>query len=52
MYVFHELQRIVVPVLPLPDILSNWTYVSLGLADRPRRRKIQVSKYFPKWETS
>ena len=45
--VFHEVKRVIVPVVPLPEIIDNWNTISRDLAETPRARKMQVGEFFP-----
>ncbi len=38
----HQLQRIVDVGLPLNQVLERWTEISRGLAESPRKRRLQT----------
>jgi hypothetical protein len=45
-YVFHEMKRVIVPVVHLPEIMDNWSTISRDLAEAPRARRLQVGEFF------
>jgi len=51
-YMFHELQRAVIPETPLPDVMENWAQIAGELAERSRRRNTQVAAFFPVTQSS
>jgi len=44
--VLKQIKRAIEPSLPLAEVLSDWSDISKSLAERPRKRTIQLTNYF------
>ena len=44
-FAFRQVQQVVMPPLPLGDLLQNWREVAEGLAEPPRHRQLQSQRF-------
>jgi hypothetical protein len=42
----NQVTRTIEPYMPLKDTLADWHRLSESLAERPRKRKAQLTEYF------
>lgn len=49
---FRQIELVIMPKLPLEEVMQNWGEICLLLAERDRIRKHQVPKVFFKTKTS
>ncbi len=45
-FAFNQVKRIIEPELPLKNMFSQWNEISKSLSERPRKRKVQKTKYY------
>ncbi len=45
-FVFNQVKRTIEPQLALDDMIIGWNDIAQFLAERPRARNSQISKYF------
>ena len=43
---FHQVKRAIEPSLLLQEVLYCWNDIACSLAEKPRTRNMQISKYF------
>jgi len=45
-FVYNQIKRVIEPHLPLEDMITGWNDIAKLLAERPRKRNLQLSHYF------
>lgn len=45
-FVLNQVVRAIEPTLPLAQVLGQWNEISESLAERPRQRLSQLTRYF------
>jgi hypothetical protein len=45
-FMYHQVKRVIDPHLPLEDMMESWNEIAKLLAERPRKRNSQLSRYF------
>jgi hypothetical protein len=50
--VLNQTKRAIEPSFPLSEMLNDWGNISKSLAESPRKRKIQLTRYFEYKKTS
>ena len=45
-FAFNQVKRAIEPHLALEDMISSWNDISKFLSERPRKRNLQISRYF------
>ncbi len=45
-FVFNQVKRTIEPHLPIEDMIMAWKDIAKLLAERPRKRKSSLSRYF------
>ena len=45
-FAYNQVKQAILPKLPLDNVIKEWNEIAKSLAERPRKRQLQLSEYF------